>query len=122
MLWGCGAGLWLSLWHVSQCHPPLDTAWCFCYGQVQSKIEGRGNGIKTVIPNMVEVAQALNRNPAYPTKYFGCELGAQSRYNAEVRTPRAHADVPAVWLSPCAMWCGVAAGWCRAVACGCGHV
>ncbi|KAL7748402.1 eukaryotic translation initiation factor 5 [Sorochytrium milnesiophthora] len=44
---------------------------------VLSKIEGRGNGIKTVIPNMSDIAKALKRPPAYPTKYFGCELGAQ---------------------------------------------
>jgi len=43
-----------------------------------TKIEGKGNGIKTVLPNVSEVARALSRPPSYPTKYFGCELGAQS--------------------------------------------
>ncbi|ORZ25303.1 domain found in IF2B/IF5-domain-containing protein [Absidia repens] len=42
-----------------------------------SKVEGKGNGIKTVVPNMSEIARALSRPPSYPTKYFGCELGAQ---------------------------------------------
>lgn len=42
-----------------------------------TKIEGKGNGIKTVIPNMSDVARALSRPPTYPTKFFGCELGAQ---------------------------------------------
>ena len=28
---------------------------------------------------MVEVAKALDRPPTYPTKYFGCELGAQTQ-------------------------------------------
>lgn len=42
-----------------------------------AKVEGNGNGIKTVVPNMVEIARALSRPPSYPTKYFGCELGAQ---------------------------------------------
>ena len=46
--------------------------------RLQSKIEGKGNGIKTVIPNMVEVAKALARPPAYITKFFGAELGALS--------------------------------------------
>jgi len=41
------------------------------------KIEGKGNGIKTVIPNMSDIAKALSRPPTYPTKYFGFELGAQ---------------------------------------------
>ena len=45
--------------------------------RLQSKIEGRGNGIKTVIPNMSDVAKALSRPSTYPTKFFGCELGAQ---------------------------------------------
>ncbi|KAL7424803.1 eukaryotic translation initiation factor 5 [Cryptotrichosporon argae] len=43
-----------------------------------TKIEGRGNGIKTVIPNIEDVARALNRPPSYPTKFFGTELGAQT--------------------------------------------
>lgn len=44
-----------------------------------AKVEGKGNGIKTVIVNMVEVAKAIGRPPTYPTKYFGCELGAQTK-------------------------------------------
>lgn len=43
-----------------------------------TKIEGKGNGIKTVIPNMTDVSRALSRPPTYPTKFFGCELGAQT--------------------------------------------
>ncbi|KAG8907761.1 hypothetical protein FRB99_002260 [Tulasnella sp. 403] len=43
-----------------------------------TKIEGKGNGIKTVLPNMSDVARALSRPPSYSTKYFGCELGAQT--------------------------------------------
>ncbi|KAJ1532791.1 Eukaryotic translation initiation factor 5A-1, partial [Cladochytrium tenue] len=45
-----------------------------------SKIEGKGNGIKTVIPNMSEIAKALSRPATYPTKFFGCELGAQVKF------------------------------------------
>jgi len=43
-----------------------------------TKIEGKGNGIKTVLPNMSDVARALSRPPTYPTKFFGSELGAQT--------------------------------------------
>lgn len=44
-----------------------------------AKVEGKGNGIKTVIVNMVDVAKALCRPPTYACKYFGCELGAQTQ-------------------------------------------
>ncbi|KAJ1984016.1 eukaryotic translation initiation factor 5 [Dimargaris verticillata] len=47
------------------------------------KIEGKGNGIKTVIPNMADIARSLSRPPSYPTKFFGCELGAQVKNEAK---------------------------------------
>ncbi|KIY69096.1 hypothetical protein CYLTODRAFT_489215 [Cylindrobasidium torrendii FP15055 ss-10] len=46
-----------------------------------TKIEGKGNGIKTVLPNMTDVARALSRPPTFPTKFFGCELGAQTTFD-----------------------------------------
>jgi len=46
-----------------------------------TKIEGKGNGIKTVCPNMADVARALSRPATYPTKFFGCELGAQTTFD-----------------------------------------
>lgn len=46
-----------------------------------SKIEGKGNGIKSVIVNLSSVAQSLSRNPQYVVKYFGFELGAQVKTN-----------------------------------------
>lgn len=51
--------------------------------RIQAKVEGKGNGIKTVIPNMVEVAKALHRPASYTTKFFGCELGAQVQMDEE---------------------------------------
>ncbi|KAJ7593334.1 domain found in IF2B/IF5-domain-containing protein [Mycena floridula] len=48
---------------------------------LNTKIEGKGNGIKTVIPNMADVARALSRPPSYTTKFFGCELGAQTSFD-----------------------------------------
>ena len=66
--------------------------------RLQSKIEGKGNGIKTVVANLSSVSQSLSRPPACmskspcstspPTdttidviKYFGFELGAQTNTN-----------------------------------------
>jgi translation initiation factor 5 len=46
-----------------------------------AKIEGRGNGIKTVVVNAVDIAVALHRTPGEVTKFFGTELGAQSKYD-----------------------------------------
>uniref|UniRef100_A0A7N0TL38 W2 domain-containing protein n=1 Tax=Kalanchoe fedtschenkoi TaxID=63787 RepID=A0A7N0TL38_KALFE len=51
-----------------------------------TKIEGRGNGIKTNVVNMVEIAKALARPASYPTKYFGNELGAQSKFDEKTGT------------------------------------
>ncbi|XP_065211426.1 eukaryotic translation initiation factor 5-like [Planococcus citri] len=49
--------------------------------RIIAKVEGKGNGIKTVMVNMIEVAKAIGRPPTYPTKYFGCELGAQTQFD-----------------------------------------
>lgn len=49
--------------------------------RINAKVEGKGNGIKTVIVNMAEVARAIGRPATYPTKYFGCELGAQTQFD-----------------------------------------
>ncbi|KAI3464443.1 hypothetical protein Pfo_021106 [Paulownia fortunei] len=51
-----------------------------------TKIEGRGNGIKTNVVNMVDIAKALCRPASYTTKYFGCELGAQSKFDEKTGT------------------------------------
>ncbi|KAL1874247.1 eukaryotic translation initiation factor 5 [Diaporthe australafricana] len=46
--------------------------------RLQTKVEGKGNGIKTVIVNLTSVAQSLARPGSYLIKYFGFELGAQT--------------------------------------------
>lgn len=48
-----------------------------------AKVEGKGNGIKTVITNMTEIAKSLERPAMYPTKFFGCELGAQTNFDSK---------------------------------------
>lgn len=53
----------------------LDKFYCYKIPRFIAKVEGKGNGIKTVIVNVVDIGKALNRPPTYLTKYFGCELG-----------------------------------------------
>eukprot|EP00537_Pseudo-nitzschia_pungens_P000567 CAMPEP_0172368588 /NCGR_PEP_ID=MMETSP1060-20121228/28094_1 /TAXON_ID=37318 /ORGANISM="Pseudo-nitzschia pungens, Strain cf. cingulata" /LENGTH=407 /DNA_ID=CAMNT_0013093229 /DNA_START=292 /DNA_END=1515 /DNA_ORIENTATION=- len=50
---------------------------------IYGKIEGAGNGIKTVLPNISDVALSLHRAPGEVNKFFGCELGAQTTYNED---------------------------------------
>ena len=50
-----------------------------------AKIEGRGNGIKTVISNMSDIATSLARPAEYPCKFFGFTLGAQTTIEKKKR-------------------------------------
>jgi translation initiation factor 2 beta subunit (eIF-2beta)/eIF-5 len=50
---------------------------------ITGKVEGRGNGIKTVLMNVTEVAASLNREAPEVTKFFGCELGSQTTFSAD---------------------------------------
>eukprot|EP00003_Mantamonas_plastica_P007103 TRINITY_DN1591_c0_g1_i2.p1 TRINITY_DN1591_c0_g1~~TRINITY_DN1591_c0_g1_i2.p1 ORF type:complete len:484 (-),score=196.78 TRINITY_DN1591_c0_g1_i2:79-1503(-) len=45
------------------------------------KVEGSGNGIKTLVINMSDVARSLHIPPQYVTRFFGTELNAQSKYD-----------------------------------------
>lgn len=57
-----------------------DPAYRYKMPRLVSRKEGRGNGSKTGILNMGDVARALKRDPVYITKFIGYELGAQSAY------------------------------------------
>lgn len=46
---------------------------------MQLKSEGRGNGIKTIILNIKDVSKALVVDPLYPVKFFGFEIGTQTK-------------------------------------------
>lgn len=60
-----------------------DTFYRYKMPALRAKVEGRGNGIKTVIDNCVDVARALQRPAEYVCKHFGFELGAQCQMNAK---------------------------------------
>lgn len=62
-------------------HDLSDAHYRYKMPQLLVKVEGKGNGIKTVLPNISDVARALSRPPTYPTKFFGCELGAQTIFD-----------------------------------------
>ncbi|KAI9504380.1 eukaryotic translation initiation factor 5 [Coemansia spiralis] len=64
---------------VNICRDNEDPFYRYQMPKMQGKIEGKGNGIKTVLPNITDVARALSRPPSYATKYFGTELGAQTK-------------------------------------------
>ena len=49
------------------------------------QIEGRGNGIKTVVTNNYELSRALKRPTSYLTKFYGFELGAQTIINDDTQ-------------------------------------
>ncbi|KAK6456999.1 domain found in IF2B/IF5-domain-containing protein [Scheffersomyces xylosifermentans] len=68
----------MSAKSINICRDNTDPFYRYKMPPIQSKTEGRGNGIKTAIVNLSEVARSLGRPPAYVVKYFGSELGAQS--------------------------------------------
>ena len=47
------------------------------------KVEGRGNGVKTVIINLDDVARSLGRPAIYLIKYFSYELGTQTHFDSK---------------------------------------
>lgn len=55
-----------------------DTFYRYKMPRLVAKVEGSGNGIKTVLPNITDIGRSLSRPPTYPLKYFGYELGAQT--------------------------------------------
>lgn len=68
---------------INICRDNNDPFYRYKMPPIQSKTEGRGNGIKTAVLNLSDVARALARPPSYLVKFFGFELGAQTSMNED---------------------------------------
>lgn len=51
--------------------PIHDPAYRYKMPRIFGKVEGRGNGIKTVLMNVKDVADSLKREAPEVTKFFG---------------------------------------------------
>ncbi|KAL0588117.1 Eukaryotic translation initiation factor 5 [Plecturocebus cupreus] len=64
-------------------HSESDQFYHYKMPRLIAKVEGKGNGIKTVTVNIIDTAKSLNQRPTYPTKYFGSEPGAQTQFDVK---------------------------------------
>lgn len=67
--------------NISGLTPIEDPSYRYKMPSVIGKIEGKGNGIKTVIVNISDLALSLHRDAGELNKFFGCEMGAQTTWN-----------------------------------------
>jgi len=70
----------MSTINITGLTPVDDPSYRYKMPRISGKVEGRGNGIKTVLVNVTDIAQSLNRESQEITKFFGCELGSQTTY------------------------------------------
>lgn len=68
---------------INICRDNHDPFYRYKMPPIQAKVEGRGNGIKTALLNIADVARALNRPVPYVVKYFGFELGTQTSISVD---------------------------------------
>lgn len=73
----------MSTINIAGTTPIDDPSYRYKMPRIQAKVEGRGNGIKTVLVNVNDVSLSLNREAPEITKFFGCELGSQTTFSAE---------------------------------------
>eukprot|EP01133_Synstelium_polycarpum_P011232 gene11232-13103_t len=71
--------------YTSSPSPPLHSNPFYRYKMkvLQAKVEGKGNGIKTVVVNLKDIARDLDRAPEYLTKFFEIEIGSQTNIEAD---------------------------------------
>ena len=70
----------MATMNIAGLTPVDDPAYRYKMPRLQAKVEGRGNGIKTVIVNVTDIGLSLNREASEITKFFGCELGSQTTF------------------------------------------
>lgn len=73
----------MATMNIAGTTPVDDPSYRYKMPRIVAKVEGRGNGIKTVLVNVVDLGQSLNREAPEITKFFGCELGSQTTYSAD---------------------------------------
>lgn len=71
----------MSLMNIAGTQPVEDPEYRYKMPRLLAKIEGRGNGIKTLVVNCADLALSLHRSTPEVCKFFGIELGAQSKYD-----------------------------------------
>lgn len=81
-----------ALINIAGSNPVHDPAYRYKMPKLLAKVEGRGNGIKTVLLNVDDIALALKRDAPEVTKFFGCELGAQTTYTDRAIVNGAHRE------------------------------
>lgn len=73
----------MSTMNIAGLVPVDDPSYRYRMPKLTAKVEGRGNGIKTVITNVVDIGLSLHRDPQEITKFFGCEIGSQTSFSAD---------------------------------------
>jgi len=67
----------MSMLNITRLNSSSDPTFRYKMPALVTQIEGKGNGIKTVLLNIDKVASALGRPENIIIKYFSIEIGAQ---------------------------------------------
>lgn len=68
----------MATMNIAGLTPVDDPSYRYKMPKIMCKVEGKGNGIKTVLSNVGEIGLALNREAPEVAKFFGCEIGSQT--------------------------------------------
>ena len=79
----------MSRMNIAGVTPVDDPSYRYQMPRLQAKVEGRGNGIKTLIVNVTDIGLSLNREPPEICKFFGTELGSLTNFSQDKGVDRA---------------------------------